>query len=322
MAPTKLFLNDSAKRMRKNICSVNAVLRDLGMFQFIPNYGNLGDLLIDVATRQMFRRWSMAPQDDPCPHIVYGGGGRFVPFYDPIDDLQRKLTSPHIRCCVILPHSFYGADAFIRALDERHIIFCRESRSLRYCRSLNKRACFIPAHDMALCLNPVELTSYVSGYKCEGIKNFKAQVLDGVKRSLFIASIAGKNYKCAFFPRNSSESALPQELRHGVDLSDLWQGSGSGSFYQIAVIVALINCLSTLDFVFSDRLHICIAALYAGCRVCFIDNNYGKLSSIYYQSLSRHPRAYFIPPAMIVQAHTNVQQSLSAAVSSLRLKLH
>lgn len=303
--------------MRKKVPSVKDVLRDLGMFQYIPNHGNLGDLLIDVSTRQMFRRWNITAFSEPCSHIVYGGGGRFVPFYSSLDNLQSKLTSPSIRRCVILPHSFYGVDAFVRALDERHIVFCREPRSLRYCRTLNKKALFIPAHDMALGLNPVELDSYASDFKCEDIKWFKSQVFKGVRESLFTISLAGKEYKCAFFPRGSSESALPQEVRRGVDLSDLWNGYGTGSLCQLSMVRTLIDALSTLDFVFSDRLHICIAALYAGCRVCFIDNNYGKLSSIYYHSLSHHPRAYYVPPAILGQALINDPNYFSVAVASI-----
>lgn len=42
-------------------------------------------------------------------------------------------------------------------------------------------------------------------------------------------------------------------------------------------------------------LHICMAGLFAGCRVYFLDNNYGKLSGVYHQFLSDHPRAYLLP---------------------------
>lgn len=38
-----------------------------------------------------------------------------------------------------------------------------------------------------------------------------------------------------------------------------------------------------------------MAGLFAGCRVYFLDNNYGKLSGVYHQSLSDHPRAYLLP---------------------------
>lgn len=303
--------------MSKKFLSVQAVLHDLGLFQFIPNHGNLGDLLIDVSTRQLFRRWNMEALSEPCSHVVYGGGGRFVPFYAPLDHLQSKLTSPAIRRCVILPHSFYGVDAFVRSLDERHIVFCREPRSLRYCRSLNHKALFLPAHDMALGLNPVELDSHAPDSSCEDVEAFKAQVLKGVRDSSFAVSIAGKEYTCAFFPRGYSESALPQKVRQGVDLSDLWRGYGSGSSCHFNMVRSLICALSSLDFVFSDRLHICIAALYAGCRVCFIDNNYGKLSGIFYHSLSHHPRAFYMPPSILGQALANAPNYLSVAAASM-----
>ncbi len=64
---------------------------------------------------------------------------------------------------------------------------------------------------------------------------------------------------------------------------------------RLFLIGGLLSILKELDIVISDRLHICIAGLLAGCRVYFLDNNYGKLSGVYRQSLSDHPRANLLP---------------------------
>lgn len=85
------------------------------------------------------------------------------------------------------------------------------------------------------------------------------------------------------------------ELILGRDISDLWNGWGDGSAEQAFLIGGLLSILKELDIVISDRLHICIAGLLAGCRVYFLDNNYGKLSGVYRQSLSDHPRANLLP---------------------------
>lgn len=105
-----------------------------------------------------------------------------------------------------------------------------------------------------------------------------------------------KNYwqRGAFLPRRGKESALPEELVLGQDISDLWSGTGDGSPEQVFLIRGLLTVLSGLDIVISDRLHICIAGLFAGCRVYFLDNNYGKLSGVYRQSLLEHPRAHLL----------------------------
>ena len=62
----------------------------------------------------------------------------------------HHFTLPAVKRCVILPHSIHGVDDFVKALDERHVVFCRERRTLSYCRSLNNQAEFILAHDMGV----------------------------------------------------------------------------------------------------------------------------------------------------------------------------
>ena len=131
-------------------CSILPALIELGEFQYCANEGNMGDLLIDMATRQFFRRHHLPVRHGSHHHVVYGGGGRFVPFYGSLEVQAAKLTSARVERCIILPHSFYQVDSFIHVLDERHLVFCREQRSLEYCRSLNERAQFLPADDMAL----------------------------------------------------------------------------------------------------------------------------------------------------------------------------
>lgn len=281
----------------KTGCSIISALHDLGEFQFMPNHGNLGDLLIDVATRQLFKKWNLPAVQSPCPHLVYGGGGRFVPFYGPLDALRDLLTAPHIKRCIILPHSFFEVDDFVRALDERHIVFCRDAASLAYCQSLNNKALFLPAHDMALCLDPSLLCQEPAESEDASLLAWEKSLHSAIRQSAFRMNENGVSLKCAFFPRIGKERALPATTEMGVDLSGLWTGSGNGSPRQFQMIRKLLDGLSTFDVVFSDRLHLCISAFFAGCRVCLLDNNYGKLSGVYHQSLSSHPRLFLLNPS-------------------------
>lgn len=62
--------------------SILPALIKLGGFQYCANHGNIGDLLIDIATRQFFRRhhlpaqenligmWCMAVAEGSCPFTV------------------------------------------------------------------------------------------------------------------------------------------------------------------------------------------------------------------------------------------------------------
>lgn len=269
-----------------NITSVIPVLNSLGVFQYLPNNGNLGDLLIDVATRQLMRHYNLPHRHAECNHVVYGGGGRFVPFYGSLETLQKSLTHPGIERCVILPHSFYEVDSFVQSLDERHTVFCRESRSLEYCLSLNSCAKFLPAHDMSIHLNPVKLRQ---DSECHEVSPLKEKLKAAIQQSSFTTEFTKKKCLVGYFPRRGEESTLDEESHFGQDLSELWMGYGEDSPAHAAHILALLDELSVLDIVITDRLHMGIAALYAGCQVCFFDNNYGKISGVYQQTFRQHP---------------------------------
>lgn len=281
--------------------SILPALLSLGSFQYCSNHGNIGDLLIDIATRQFFRRHYLPVQEKSHSHVVYGGGGRFVSFYGSLEVQIAELTSPRVERCIILPHSFYQVDSFIHALDERHLVFCREQRSLEYCRSLNEQARFLPADDMALHFCPDSLPRFIPEKKgslmCPEL--WAGSLLEKIRKAVHESSFSAfrQNYwqRGTFLPRRGKESSLPAELILGHDISDLWNGWGDGSAGQAFLIQGLLSILGELDIVISDRLHICMAGLFAGCRVYFLDNNYGKLSGVYHQSLSGHPRAYLLP---------------------------
>lgn len=134
------------------------LLRPLCPFYYWPNNGNLGDLLIAEATRQWFEREGLEYKEfddgtlpaDSQYNLVYGGGGRFTNHWPGVDAIARLLTAPQVRHCVILPHSLYCVDDFVRSLDERHTIICREKRSYEYCCGLSPRASVALGNDMAL----------------------------------------------------------------------------------------------------------------------------------------------------------------------------
>ena len=93
--------------------SILPALIKLGGFQYCANHGNIGDLLIDIATRQFFRRHHLPAQEKPHRHVVYGGGGRFVSFYGSLDEQKEELTARSVERCIILPHSFYQVDSLL-----------------------------------------------------------------------------------------------------------------------------------------------------------------------------------------------------------------
>ncbi len=297
-------------------------LAGMGEFRFIPNAGNIGDMLIDVATRQVFRRLGVVTTTEAShPHLVYGGGGRFVPFYDSLDELTQTLTAPQVRHCIILPQSFYEVDEFVRLLDERHTVFCREARSLEYCRSLNGRARFMLEDDMALHLNPLELPQInEDNVNSLALTPQYAPIQRGVEAAVRVSTRrfkrAGRYLRVAFLPRRGKESIIPAGLLSGMDVSDFWYGKGDGSQGQALFIRAFLNVFSHVDAVVSDRLHVCLTALFAGCQVYLLDNCYGKLSGVYRQSLSSHPRAHLVTLHELAQLFPEAMPEMTPLAST------
>jgi len=151
---------------------------------------------------------------------------------------------------------------------------------------------------MSICLNPLQLRQDNEGQE---VSPLKGKLKSAIQQSSFTAKFAGKNCLTGYFPRRGKESGLAEKSRFGQDLSELWMGCGADSPEHAAHILALLDELSVLDIVITDRLHMGIAALFAGCRVYFFDNNYGKISGVFRQTFRRHPGIALFPHGCLMQ---------------------
>lgn len=115
-----------------------AILRELHKmepFNFIPNPGNLGDILLLKATIDFFDQYKIQYRfwngKSKSENIVYGGGGIWIPNYKHtwIKVLPIFLEAKKV---LILPSSFYECLELIEILDDRFVIFCREEKSYMY----------------------------------------------------------------------------------------------------------------------------------------------------------------------------------------------
>lgn len=140
-------------------------LKKAGRFTYIPNPGNLGDMLIGAATLQFF-----AQNNLPCTlygengcsvaagdTVVYGGGGAWIPDYEKSYVNMLPLFARAAKI-IILPGSFYQCGKLLEVLDERFVVFCREEQSYNYLVSARTKAKIILDHDMALRLQKDILT--------------------------------------------------------------------------------------------------------------------------------------------------------------------
>ena len=294
---------------------IEQTLLDLGSFYYWPNDGNLGDYIIAEATRQLFRKAGLSwiPYDpESPPHesgytLVYSGGGRFVPYWSGVALRMEHLTRPEVKRCVILPHSIYGVDDFVRALDERHTVFCRERKTLSYCSSLNDRAQFILAHDIGISLKLNEVVSPIPLVKSAKEEGDEAErqyrLLSGeaaqkarmnVKKATVQCSADGR--KIAFFMRRDGEKSIARTSPWSYDLSGLWSGSCNETAFSGPLLKFMAELAAYPDVVVTDRLHVAIMAMHVGKEVYMLDNDYGKLSGVYEISLSEHSMVHLLPP--------------------------
>lgn len=116
---------------------------------FVRPQGNVGDLLIEQATRQLFthykigwRYWSPGQPLGDLQHLVFGGGGNMGTTYRSNWELRGACLESGLPV-TIFPQSFLG--------DEQrtfHRVYVRETASLRFAPNA------ILAPDLALGLNP------------------------------------------------------------------------------------------------------------------------------------------------------------------------
>lgn len=123
---------------------------------FVRPLGNVGDLLIEQATRQLLDHfnvdwtyWSPGKPLDNLEHLVFGGGGNMGKTYRSNWELRGACLETGL-AVTILPQSFLGDEG-----RRFHRIYVRETASLRFAPDA------ILAPDLALGLKPERF--YVPG---------------------------------------------------------------------------------------------------------------------------------------------------------------
>lgn len=292
--------NNIVYKTRNNNPLIAEKLEELGKFYFLPNSGNIGDCLIAASEFQYFeaKNFNYQVYRNTSPwlyqkpfNFVYGGGGIWVDLYrNSYKKLFDIFESPYLRKCIILPSSFYNCPDAIEKLDERFTVFCREEKSYKYCLSLNNRAKFYLADDMAV---GADLGIFANDfYDRDSLQELKNQDLYKLFRiykriykraSDMLASIG--DYKVGYFLRNDDEAICTGHEIHGLDLSSLSCKQWNNAGLDFLVTKIFLSTIDKFDIVVTDRLHIAIAAVKLGKKVLALDNSYGKISAVYSYSL-------------------------------------
>lgn len=258
-----------------------SVLRGLGGFTYIPNAGNIGDMLIASATMGFFKDNNISYKmymGKPALNIVYGGGGIWTENYEH-DWIKFLSVFQSAERVVILPSSFNDCQKLLDVLDERFTVFCREEKSYKYLKSANTSATILLDHDMALRMSSCVLQTPIK--YSERTSNVLGNIVfDRIPQNT------------AYFMRTDCESSGHYDS--DLDVSDLAYGSSTSSPEYIDFCAKLMLAIINIpDVIVTDRLHVGIAGLLMGKTVYLLDNSYGKLSGVYKHSLKQFKNMHF-----------------------------
>lgn len=251
-------------------------LYGLGEFAYMPNSGNIGDMVIASATLQWFDKnkfnYKRVKENENPSMFVYGGGGAwthdYIQYMGPVMNIMKSAKK-----VVILPSSFDNVPEFIDILDERFTVFCRDKKSFDYLIAQNTKANILLDHDMALRMQRIPDTLFFVP------KRFR-------KNRRILNRKLSKLPKTVNMFREDCESCGNHET--DIDLSDKF---GWFSPYESRKIIdfaahTMFSSVKNFDLIRTDRLHVGIAAILLGVDVELYDNSYGKIGNVFRNSLS------------------------------------
>ena len=288
---------------------LSCLLKQYTPLLYMPNVGNLGDLLIAEGTRQFFKRNNIEYREfdrDQLPeryNLVYAGGARFTSCWCDEKEAILSLTDPRIQHCIILPQSIYQVDSLLEHLDKRHTIICREERSFYYCVNKCKTSRVLLADDLALQLRldecePEELEPPSNEEERKTLRRIENGLLKRLsfytKQASFLGKVNGATKRVAFLMRRDRERVSRLNHPMNYDITAQWHTSGRAMAYNSLILHAFKSALCQADIIVSDRLHVCIMAFLCGLEVYMIDNAYNKLSGVYKLSLKNNPNVHLI----------------------------
>lgn len=256
-------------------------LRGLGTFTYIPNPGNMGDCLIAKATYDFFDRNHLNYRlySGQCADtVVYGGGGIWVKNLYAKAYAKSILVMKQAKKVVILPSSVHECTQLVEILDDRFVVFCRDKRTFEYLISQNTTAKILMSHDMALRMT----TQALQGELCVSYERYKSLlIMQDRLRGLG---------RVAYFFRDDVEKKFNFESQ--FDLSAQYGSKRMEKEEVSYASMVMLTAVDLFDVVVTDRLHVGIAATLMGKEVYLFDNNYGKISGVYENSLLSRPNVH------------------------------
>ena len=276
-------------RIKKRICyhpvglddtQLLSELQKFGSFTYMPNSGNMGDMLIAAATIRWFDKNHLrynrieTPNETP-KNFVYGGGGAWIDEWvgglKTIIEIMKKAER-----VVILPSSFYNVPEFVEILDERFVVFCREKKSYEYLLEQGTKAKILLDHDMAFRLDGDIFKNLSAPSRLKKLASSLRNAVKSLSKEVYLY-------------RKDSESK--GNYKTDLDLSNMlgWFSSYETIKDIDFAIGIMMEFLTHFETIYTDRLHVGVASALLGKKVILSDNSYGKLRGVYNQTMYKFP---------------------------------
>ena len=300
-------------------------IKELKNFYFLPNKGNLGDTFIANSEFQIFNYYKDVLHINLYDYtnlktpfnFVYGGGGMFVELYkEEHSKIFNIFKNKFMKQCIILSESFHDVPELIKIIDDRFTIFCREKKSYDYLINAKTKAKIYLADDMAFATDTNFY--YNTGFTNKQINNLKENLnkysINETRTILndyfirysvtynkikdILSFIKPNEIKTAFLLRKDSESRIQNEIiKNSFDLSNcggIGEKTSLNNAYVQILSELFLSAIDCADAIVTDRLHIGISAALLNKEVFLFDNNYGKLSGVYEQSMKQMKNVHLL----------------------------
>ena len=300
-------------------------------YYFSPNFGNLGDMIMNTAEYQFLKRIGLnfstrLPKQFSKPfNIIFGGGGAFIgQFRCGRKTIFHLIKDPNLKSCIFFPQSINHCNDLLDIFDERFIVLIRDPYSYEYCIFNNNKAKILRTNDIAFSFNlsqiPFDVLDHYPAlnldcndfivYTGEGCKYlsedyYQLSYKNYIKFSNHYLSIYNKtsyminNKTIRFYFRKDGEKKIKQDISKGLESLDAsisnyspWEHKDKQYTYFWARMFLLM--INNSDIVVTDRLHIAISANLLNKEVYIYDNNYRKVSGVYEQTMACYSNIHYM----------------------------
>ena len=290
--------------MQAEIPGEKLVSMGLRKIHFVPNPGNAGDALIAAATFQHFDEYGieyaiggLCETERDYQALCYGGGGNLVPEYHDASDWLQAASKSGLPV-IVLPQTIKGHEELLIALGPRVHLFCRELVSYEYASLACPNANVYLSHDLALSLNvDGVLAKFPAAVRTLLRSPYKVEVIKKLKNYLLLRCFGD------IHPPFRIKKDELRVFRGDVECTSIESKCDISSYFSVAALDEetailsaglLLYALRSFETVFTNRLHVCIAAALQGKQVRFFSNSYFKNEAVYAHSLRNFPNVHWM----------------------------